>query len=42
MEEAKESDDDFKLAWQVYNPNLDEYRRIVRKAIEAVFGASLK
>jgi len=42
MEEAKESDDDFKLAWQVYNPNLDEYRRIVRKVIEAVFGASLK
>jgi len=42
MEEAKESDGDFKLAWQVYNPDLNEYRRIVRKVIEAVFGASLK
>ncbi|AIG98372.1 hypothetical protein AFULGI_00016100 [Archaeoglobus fulgidus DSM 8774] len=42
MEEAKESDSDSRLAWQVYNPNLNEYRRIVRKVIEAVFGGAIK
>jgi len=42
MEEAKEggSDSDFKLAWQVYNPNLDEYKEIVKKAVKLIFGGS--
>jgi len=40
VKEAKEggSGDDFKLTRQVYNPNLDEYREIVRKSVEVVLG----
>lgn len=30
--EAKE-DEDCKLAWQIYNPNLNEYRQVVKQAL---------
>ncbi|RLI85652.1 MAG: hypothetical protein DRP01_05755 [Archaeoglobales archaeon] len=29
----KKEDDDCKLAWQIYNPNLNEYRQMVKQAL---------
>ncbi len=29
----KKEDEDCKLAWQIYNPNLNEYRQIVKQAL---------
>jgi RPA family protein len=29
----RKEDDDCKLAWQIYNPNLNEYRQIVKQAL---------
>jgi RPA family protein len=34
--EAVREDEDVALAWKIYNPNLDEYRNVVKKALLAI------
>ncbi len=34
----RKEDEDVKLAWQIYNPNLDEYRAIVKQALLTLKG----
>ncbi len=34
----RKDDEDVKLAWQIYNPNLDEYRAIVKQALLSLKG----